>query len=124
MSEPFPPTALQRRHTQTGRDSSSGYKIVNKNFLNPEGHENPINGSKVMAILLKWSILPIGGASAVEGLQSTELPPLVFIFSSSIFSVTIELHFDGMGLHGQLPAAAVGRVNFCQKHPNMSSEQG
>ena len=48
------------------------------NFLNPEGHQNPINGSKVTTILLKERILPIGGASAVEGLQSTGLPRLVF----------------------------------------------
>ena len=31
------------------------------NFLNPEGHQNPISGSKVMAILLKVWISPIGG---------------------------------------------------------------
>ena len=31
-----------------------------KNFLNPEGHQNPINGSEVIAILLKGWILPIG----------------------------------------------------------------
>ena len=61
------------------RDSSSSYKIdyviVIKTFLNPEGHQNRISGSKV--ILLKGWILPIGGASAVEGLQSTGLPRLV-----------------------------------------------
>jgi hypothetical protein len=51
---------------------------VIKNFLNPKGHQNPINGSKVMAILLKGWILPIGGASPVEGLQSTGLPRLVW----------------------------------------------
>ena len=39
-----------------------------KNFLNPEGHQNPFSGSKVTAILLKGWILPIGGASAGEGL--------------------------------------------------------
>ena len=38
------------------------------NFLNTEGHQNPISGSKVTAILLKGWILPIGGASAGEGL--------------------------------------------------------
>ena len=46
---PFSPTALRSRHTQTVRDSSSSYKIVIKNFLNPEGHQNPIHGSKVTA---------------------------------------------------------------------------
>ena len=55
------------------------YKIVIKNYLNSEGHINPINGSKVMAILLKRRILPIDGASAVEGLRSTGLPHLVFL---------------------------------------------
>ena len=50
-----------------------------KTFLNPEGHQNPINGSKVTAILLKGWILPVGGASAVEGLQSTGLPHLVLL---------------------------------------------
>ena len=81
VSQPFPPTALRRRHAQTVRDSTSSYKIdyviVIKNFLNPKGHQNPISGSKVSAILLKGWILPIGGASVVEGLRSTGLPRLV-----------------------------------------------
>ena len=65
VGEPFPPTALQRRHAQTVRE----YVIVIKNFLNPKEHQNPINGSKVTAILLKGWIFPIGGASAGEGLH-------------------------------------------------------
>ena len=40
-----------------------------KNFLNPKGHQNPISGSKVAAILLKGWILPIGGASSGEDLR-------------------------------------------------------
>ena len=48
-----------------------------KNLLNPEGHQNCISGSKVTALLLKGLILPIGGASAVEGLQLTRRPRLV-----------------------------------------------
>ena len=40
---------------------------MSKTFLNPEGHQNCISGSKVTAILLKEWIFPIGGASAVEG---------------------------------------------------------
>ena len=70
MSQPFPPTALRRRHTQTVRDSSSSnkidYVILIKNFLNPEGHQNPISG---LVILLKGWIWPIGEASAGEGLR-------------------------------------------------------
>ena len=53
------------------------YIIVIKNFLNPEGHQNPIIGLKVIVILLKRRILPIGGASAVDSLRSMGLPSLV-----------------------------------------------
>ena len=35
-----------------------------KNFLNPDGLQNPMSGSKVMAILLKGLILPIGGVAS------------------------------------------------------------
>ena len=47
--------------------------------LNPEGHQNRISGLKVTAILLKGWILPIGVASAVEGVQSKGLPRLVYL---------------------------------------------
>ena len=40
-------------------------------ILNLEGHLNCITGSRVTAIFLNGWILPIGGASAVEGLLST-----------------------------------------------------
>ena len=65
-----------------------------KTFLNPEGHQNLIYGSKFTAILLNAWILPVGGASAVEGLQSTGLPCLVQMKTwenvfSWIFSVTV-----------------------------------
>ena len=73
MSEPFPPTALQRRHGHMVRDSTSSYKIVIviKNFLNPEGHQNPTSapvhqcsGSKVTALLLLVELHREGFASA------------------------------------------------------------
>ena len=51
-----------------------------KKFLSPEGHQNCISGSKVTAILLMEWILPIGAASAVEGLRSTGLARLVYIY--------------------------------------------
>ena len=67
-------TALRRRHAQMVRDKSSSdridYVIVIKNFLNSEGHQNPISSSKVMAILLKGWILPISGVSAGGGSAS------------------------------------------------------
>ena len=91
MSEPFPPISLWRRHAQTVRDSSFSYKIdyfiVIKTFLNPEGHQNRISGSKVTAILVKEWILPVGGASSVEGLRSTGLPRLVCI-ANEVFHLT------------------------------------
>ena len=43
MSEPFPATALRRRHAKIVRDSSFSYKIDYvigiKHFLNPGGHQ-------------------------------------------------------------------------------------
>ena len=64
-------TALQRRHAQMVKDSLSSYKIdyviVIKNFLNPEGHQNRITGSKVTGILLKGWILPISIGGVASG---------------------------------------------------------
>ena len=55
LGDPLVPTALQLRHAQTVRDSSSSYKIdyviVIKNFLNLKGHR--FTGSKVTAILVR-----------------------------------------------------------------------
>ena len=45
------------------------YVTIFQEILNLEGHPNCITGSKVMAILLNWWILPIGGTSAVKGLH-------------------------------------------------------
>ena len=67
LSHPFPLTALRHRHAQTVIDSSLSYKIdyviVIKSFLNSEGHQNCIVGSKVTVILLNGLILPIGGVA-------------------------------------------------------------
>ena len=67
FSNPFPPTALLRRHAKTVGDSFSScnkdYVIVIKNFLNLKGHQNPINGSEVTVILLKRWIWPICGVA-------------------------------------------------------------
>ena len=51
VHEPFPPTALCRRHAQSVYKID--YVIVILNFLNPKGHHNPMSGSKVTVILLK-----------------------------------------------------------------------
>ena len=61
MSQPFPLTALRRRHGQMVRDSISSCKIdyvkLMKTFLNPEGHQNNITGSKVIAVFSGWGVL-------------------------------------------------------------------
>ena len=49
-------------------------------ILNLVGHLNRITGSRVTAILLNGWILPIGGASAIEGLLSTGPTPFIFLF--------------------------------------------
>ena len=59
------------------------------NFLNPEGHQNPIRGSKVTAILLKVWILPIPGVASGSvcacGLFSIDIkvPSMIFVCNGS-----------------------------------------
>ena len=49
--------------------SKMDYVTIFKEIPNLEGHPNCVTGSKVMAIVLNWWILPIGAASAVKGLR-------------------------------------------------------
>ena len=83
------------------------YVAIFLEILNFEGYQNLITGSRVTFILLNVLILPIDGASAVEGLQSTGLPRLVYrtcsFFSqssyfcsdpSSLFLTIAELYFN------------------------------
>ena len=100
VSQPFPPKALRHRHAQTVGDSSSSYKIdygiLIKNFLNPERHQNPKNGSNVTVFLLKGWILPIdwsfsGGGSAINGATPSSLliiPKVINMGSSSAVEST------------------------------------
>ena len=73
--------SLQRRHALMVEDGSFSHKVdyvaIFLKILNLEGHLNRITGSRITAILLNWWILPIGEASAVEGLRSAGLPRLV-----------------------------------------------
>ena len=89
VSEHFPPTALPRRNAQTVRDRSLSYRIdyfiVIKNFLNPQGHQNTVSGTKVMAFLLKGWVLPIGGASAGEDLRLQHAQQAFFIIQPHCF---------------------------------------
>ena len=83
VTEPFPPTALWRRHAQKVRDSTSSYKIeyviMIEDFPNPEGHKNPFSGSKFMAILLKGWIWPIIGVALGRVCACSLRSRLVFI---------------------------------------------
>ena len=54
------------------------YVKICKDILNLKGLPKCITGSKVMAILLNGWIFPIREASALEGLQSTGLPCLLY----------------------------------------------
>ena len=71
--------SLWRRHALLVEDGAFSHKIdyvtIFWEILNLEGHPNRITGLRDAAILLNWWILPIGGASAVEGLLSTEPTP-------------------------------------------------
>ena len=73
--------------SQTVRDRSSSYKIdyviLIKNLLNPKRDQNPISDLKVTAILLKGWILPIGGASAGEGLRLQPVQQACFHLADS-----------------------------------------
>ena len=60
---------------QDGAFSHKGdYVTMFSEILNLEGHPNHITGSRVTATLLNGWILPICGASLVEGLRSTFTP--------------------------------------------------
>ena len=75
--------SLRRRHALMVEDVVFSHKIdyvtIILKILNLEGHPNRITGLRVAAIWLNGLILPICRASAVEGLQSTVLPRLVYV---------------------------------------------
>ena len=79
----FVKISLRRQHALWVGDGAFSHEIdfvtIFLKILNLKGHLNRITCSIVTAILLYGWILPIGGALAVEGLQSTGLPRLVFI---------------------------------------------
>ena len=58
------------------------YVSICLEILNLEGHPNCTTGLRVTAILLNGWILPIGGASSVEGLGSTGRPRLVLNYNT------------------------------------------
>ena len=70
---------LRRRHALMVKDGAFNHKIdyvtIFVEILNLKGHQNCITGSRVTPILLNGWILPIVGASAVEGLLSTGRTP-------------------------------------------------
>ena len=75
-----------------------------KDFLNPEGHQNPISGSKVTAILLKRWIWPIGGVASGRVCVCSLRSRLVFDTVSRV-----KIFVEGRGGGGSV-AVAVGLV--------------
>ena len=64
------------------------YVIVIKNFLNPKGHQNPISGSKVTAVLLKGWIWPISiGGVAFRRVCACRLRSRLVSSSSHIYKI-------------------------------------
>ena len=64
-------------------DGAFSHKIDYVNdYVNFEGHQHCTTGSRITAILLNGWTLPIGGASAVDGLRSTGLLRLVYWLTS------------------------------------------
>ena len=61
---------------------------MSKIFINPEGHQHSISGLKVMVILLKGWILPIGGVAS--GLKLMTINYIYII--SLIFKVSEIFH--------------------------------
>ena len=117
LSHPFPPTALQRHHAQTVRDSSSSYRIdyviVIKNFLNREGHQNRITGSKVTTILVKGQILPIGGVASGR--------VCVCSLCSRLILVELQLSSEQKQLKGILKK---NLFYFCGRQPFLLAPRG
>ena len=79
--------SLQRRHALKVEDGAlsqsvgqSASQFFFKEILYLEGHPNHITGSRVTANLQNGWILPISGASPVEGLGSTRPPHLVLLY--------------------------------------------
>ena len=68
-------------HVIRVEDGAFSLKIdhIKKKLGDSKSLPNYITGSKVTAFLLKVWILPVGGTSSVDGLQSTRLRCLVFI---------------------------------------------
>ena len=60
--------------------------IVMKGFLNPEGYQNRISGSKVKVILLKGLILSIGGVAFGKVCSCSQRSKLVFYIDMFLFS--------------------------------------
>ena len=91
VREPLPPTALLRRHAQTVRIRSFSYKIdyviVIKNFLNPEGHQNPISYGHFTEggdFAYWWSFS--GGGSALQPAQQACFEFMIFHFGTTCWS--------------------------------------
>ena len=67
------------------------YFTIFLKILNLKGHPNNITGSRVAENLLNVMILPIGGASAVEGVLSTG-PTLSSFNRPGVARAVLQIH--------------------------------
>ena len=65
------------------------YVAILQEILNPEGPQNRITGSKVMAFLLNGWILPMVGASAGKGLRLQPAQQAGFRICKALKSLTV-----------------------------------
>ena len=101
-----------------------GHKIefFFQEILNLEGHPNRITGSRFTAIWLNGWILPIGGATLVEGLRPMGLPRLVNRLGvaravlqspTSLIDCFIKRYFSSeFSRHRLSQTIAAGKLNF------------
>ena len=74
-----------------------------KNFLNPEGHQNPFSGSKVMAILLKGMDLSNWWSCIGKGLRLQPAQQACFFCGPTNFPPAGYLQIAlGYGFHAPL----------------------
>ena len=86
-----------------------------QSFLNPEGHQNPISGSKVTAILLKGWIWPIGEASAGEGDCACSLRNRLVLINIVNFQHCLVLNCISFGKHALIELRLCITLHFTTK---------
>ena len=93
MSQPFPTTALRRRHAQTVRDTSLSYKIdchSDQDLSKSHRASKSVQWFKSYGLFTEevdfacwWSFS--GGGSAIDGATQSSLKAILIVFRMSLF---------------------------------------